>query len=161
MGELYRLVLVCSCRGVYFLDGMRIIRIWEKSIFNNSNAFIEIVFLNNKLNNKNNPNVPEGNRYLAKDTLNIKPGQEITHYEFSGVNDEETLILAVDLYSDDTIRLFKNDIFVREWIGPPGNFGDSINSPFNYDSWVLESLDSDASDIVGKITFTITDEDLK
>ncbi len=66
------------------------------------------------------------------------------------------------LYDEDlAIGLSTNNTEKQEWIGPSGNFGDSINSPFNYDSWVFEALTPDAKNIVGKITFTITDADLE
>ncbi len=61
--------------------------------------------------------------------------------------------VKIELYTED-------EQLVKEWIGPPDNFGDSINSPFNYDSWKFESLTPDAKNVVGKVTFTITDEDL-
>lgn len=75
---------------------------------------------------------------------------------------------AIDSYfsilgSDDKIRieLHVGNSLVEEWTPPSGSFGSSINSPFNYDSWKFEAIEPTGNNVVGKITFTITDEDLK
>ncbi|PCI31155.1 MAG: hypothetical protein COB60_12580 [Flavobacteriaceae bacterium] len=63
--------------------------------------------------------------------------------------------------SDVKIEIYLGNIIVKQWNGSSGSFGDSINSPFNYDSWVFESIKPTGENIVGEIVFTITDEDIE
>ena len=81
-----------------------------------------------------------------------------------GEVDRETIcreMFHIDGYdSSRTVRLLVGNNVIKEWTGPR-SYDDSIHSPFNCDSWVFEALERDARDIVGKMTFTITDEDLK
>ena len=66
------------------------------------------------------------------------------------------------LGSDDKTRieLYVGNSLVKEWTPPSGNFGNSINSPFNYNSWKFESIEPTGNNVVGKIIFTITNEDI-
>lgn len=59
-----------------------------------------------------------------------------------------------------TIELHANGEVKQVWTGPAGYFGEEVNSPFNYDSWVFEEGNF-GGDTSGKITFTITDADLE
>ncbi|PCI31151.1 MAG: hypothetical protein COB60_12560, partial [Flavobacteriaceae bacterium] len=59
------------------------------------------------------------------------------------------------------IELYVTDVLVKEWIAPSGSFGSEINSPFNYDSWEVETMKPTGKNIIGKIVFTITDEDIE
>ena len=75
---------------------------------------------------------------------------------------------AIDSYfsilgNDDKTRieLYVGNSLVKEWNGPSGNFGNSINSPFNYDSWSFKPIESTGNNVVGKIIFTITNEDIE
>ena len=88
-----------------------------------------------------------------------------TYKEFASEVDRETICRAmlfhIDLYdSSRTVRLLVENNVIKEWTGPR-SYDDSIHSPFNCDSWVFEALEPDARNVVGKMTFTITDEDLK
>ena len=62
--------------------------------------------------------------------------------------------------------LTKSKQLINEWSPPIGSFGDSINSPFNYDSWEASAYDevvetSGWEFIHGELIFTITNEDLE
>lgn len=94
----------------------------------------------------------------------ISQGKESSLHIDSYFNGGDT---PINGYVDDLVRgeikkieLYVEGLLVKEWVEPPGFFGDSINSPFNYDSWVFEALKPDDRNVVGKITFTITDDDL-
>ena len=63
--------------------------------------------------------------------------------------------------SINKIELYVGNSLVKEWNGPSGNFGNSINSPFNYDSWSFKPIESTGNNVVGKIIFTITNEDIE
>ena len=64
-------------------------------------------------------------------------------------------------YLSDTIKLIMENKIKKQWTGPICHYGDSINSPFNYDSWDFKRLNPDDSkNVIGEITFTITDDDL-
>lgn len=66
------------------------------------------------------------------------------------------------LYANiNKIELYVEDLLVKEWGTPIGNFGSDINNPFNYDSWKLEELEATENNVVGKIIFTITDHDIE
>ena len=63
-------------------------------------------------------------------------------------------------------KLYVQDQLIKQWGLPTGSFGDSINSPFNYDSWEASEYDevikTDAfEEIYGELIFTITNEDLE
>nr|WP_298995142.1 hypothetical protein [uncultured Allomuricauda sp.] len=59
----------------------------------------------------------------------------------------------VKLYVDEELRV--------EWTTPFGDLEENSKSPFNYNSWKLELFEPPFNnDIVGKIVFTITDEDI-
>ncbi|PCI31154.1 MAG: hypothetical protein COB60_12575 [Flavobacteriaceae bacterium] len=59
------------------------------------------------------------------------------------------------------IEVYVADVLVKEWVTPSGNFGSEINSPFNYDSWEVETMKQSEKYIEGKVVFTITDEDIE
>ena len=63
-------------------------------------------------------------------------------------------------------KLYVQDQLIKQWDFPTGSFGDSINSPFNYDSWEASAYDevvetSGWEFIHGELIFTITNEDLE
>ena len=74
---------------------------------------------------------------------------------------------AIDEYfsiiSSDDVRIVLSvgNNVVKEWTAPSGNFGNNINSPFNYDSWKFESIEPTGNNVIGKIIFTITNDDLE
>ena len=54
---------------------------------------------------------------------------------------------------------------IKEWNRPAGFFGDTINSPYNYDSWEVFKYDKVVKGegwifIHGELVFTISNEDL-
>lgn len=63
-------------------------------------------------------------------------------------------------------KLYVQDQLIKQWGLPTGSFGDSINSPFNYDSWEASAYDEVVKTsgwvfIHGELIFTITNEDLE
>jgi len=99
-------------------------------------------------------------------SFSIRQGKEedglYSGREFSG-GDEPIKGYVNDFERGDVskIELYVADVLVKEWIAPSGNFGSEINSPYNYDSWRVETLKPTGKNIVGKIVFTITDEDIE
>ncbi|MDB2317395.1 hypothetical protein N9V23_01400 [Flavobacteriales bacterium] len=70
-------------------------------------------------------------------------------------------------YSIDTpiFKLYVGDELINEWMGPSDYLGDTINSPYNYDSWEViaydKVLDVEGVEVVhGELVFTITNDDL-
>ena len=62
-------------------------------------------------------------------------------------------------------QLYVGDQFIKEWNLPTGSFGDTINSPYNYDSWEVIKYDEVVQEglqfIHGEIVFTISNEDIE
>ena len=78
---------------------------------------------------------------------------------------------TISVYNDSVIfkqckfQLYVGEEFIKEWNRPSGYFGDTINSPFNYDSWEViaydKVLDVEGVEVVhGELVFTITNDDL-
>lgn len=95
----------------------------------------------------------------------ISQGQESSLHIDSDFNGGDTPIKG---YVDDLLRgninkieIYVADVLVKEWGTPVGNFGSEINNPFNYDSWDFESIEPTGNNVVGKIIFTITNDDLE
>ena len=62
-------------------------------------------------------------------------------------------------------KLYVGDKLIKEWTGPSGSFGDTINSPYNYDSWEVvkydEAVQIEGWEVIhGELVFTISNEDL-
>jgi len=119
-------------------------RIYLESYENQTNQSIQLVFIGN----------------VAKDSFNIDANSTFrtkvgfVHNGNSPINE-----FIDDLYASDIIiRLYSNNQLHNEWSGPAGNFGDTINDPFNYDSWELELYQDENHE--GTIIFTITEEDI-
>ena len=117
-----------------------------------------------KENYKNETSLPI---YIIFENSSFKDSLFINSYttvnkEIFVDGEQEPISEIVDGFSryDVIIKLFTTEK-KKEWTKPSGNFGDSINSPFNYDAWVYESLENDSTGAVGQITFTITEDDLK
>jgi hypothetical protein len=93
--------------------------------------------------------------------LEIEAGFRKEYSFFVGDSDggQPPIQKYVDLIGDKVTITVEGSI-KKEWEKPAGSFGNNVNSPFNYDSWMLELLEPDANNVVGKITFTITDDDL-
>ena len=106
---------------------------------------------------------------VLHDTLMLVSKGFSVHGEFISEISEDVVTICKDMYyldlydSSRAVRLLVENNVVQEWIGPPWIDTDSINSPFNYRSWFFEESDSVPlyKAVAGKITFTITDEDLK
>lgn len=95
-------------------------------------------------------------------SLTILPKDVKNHRSFVDDKDYEmNLENTVNGYSHFSIELYQSDSLVKVWEGSPGNYGDSIHSPFNYDSWEIKSTESKSPNVVGAVAFTITEEDLK
>jgi len=67
-------------------------------------------------------------------------------------SDSRNGIESIALKSEK-FELYVSDELVRTWEGPGGSYGDTLNSPFNYDSWEYDAI-QDA------IIFTITNDDI-
>jgi len=95
-----------------------------------------------------------------KDSLRLNSGQSQVQFTYvaEDLDSDSNIELAVGFY--DKFIIFKNDTVAQQWNGTLGYYGDSINSPFNYDSWEIVPVEDSPENIVGAVTFTITDEDL-
>ena len=103
--------------------------------------------------------------YPGDDTLVIAANETKTRLDLVAERDADgdgVLRQNIDNldYLSDTIKLIMENKIKKQWTGPICHYGDSINSPFNYDSWDFESLNPDPKNVLGKVTFTITDDDL-
>ena len=92
----------------------------------------------------------------------IESSKEERSKEFVYKNNakEEYFSIIAD-NSDVKIEIYIGNNIVKQWNDSSNNFGGSINSPFNYYSWRVETLKPTGKNIVGKIVFTITDEDIE
>jgi hypothetical protein len=100
--------------------------------------------------------------YYFSDSLIILEKNVTNHRSFVDDKDYEmNLENTVEGYSSFSIELYQSDSLVKVWDGPSGYFGDSIHSPFNYDSWEIKPVDDRGPNTVSAITFTITEEDFK
>ncbi len=108
---------------------------------------------------------PKDNSVLKadwKDSISLKPQKSEIQFTFvkEDLGNDYNIELAVDFYRNFIINV--NDTIVQKWEGgTPGYYGDSIHSPFNYDSWEIRPVESNPENVVGAVTFTITEEDLK
>jgi hypothetical protein len=77
---------------------------------------------------------------------------------------------AVNIFNntpnDSKFELYVENEFIKEWKGKANYLGNTINSPYNYDSWELVKYEkvlnpSYGEFIYGEIIFTIRDEDLE
>jgi len=99
---------------------------------------------------------------VHEDSTILNPTTTYTQVNFVGDSDVlSTIREAVDYINSYVIKVYQADSLIKEWNGTPGYYGDSINSPFNYDSWEIVPVEDNPENIVGAVTFTITDEDLK
>jgi len=144
---------------------LRIILIGLSSMLSGCGIFsIDPPELEYKENYKNETSSPI---YIIFENSSFKDSLFINSYttvnkEIFVDGEQEPIIEIVDGFSryDVIIKLFTTEK-KKEWTKPSGSFGDSINSPFNYDSWVYEPLENDSTGAVGQITFTITEDDLE
>lgn len=99
---------------------------------------------------------------VDEDSVILSPLSIYTLTKFVGEETEiETIEEAVDYQSIYTIKLYTSDSLIKVWEGTPDYYGDSIHSPFNYDSWEIRPVDENPENVVGAVTFTIKEEDLK
>ena len=93
----------------------------------------------------------------------ISPLQSVIQLEFvaNDSNDSDNIEKAGKFYNDFSIELYQSDSLVKVWGGPSGYYGDSIHSPFNYDSWEIRPVESNPQNIIGAVAFTISEEDLE
>jgi len=81
----------------------------------------------------------------------IPPQSIFDKGSFNLLDDDQYNGAETFAYKTAKVQLYVSDSLVKTWEGPGGAYGDSINSPFNYDSWVYED---------DGITFTITEDDI-
>ncbi|WP_320002674.1 hypothetical protein [Shiella aurantiaca] len=115
---------------------------------NTSQEDIELVFIGKELT--------DTVRVLANSVFVMKRG--FTHNDDMPVNE-----FVGDMYrTGGIVQLYSQGQLHKEWQGPPGNFGDSVNDPFNFDSWEVELYQAgEYENPKGTIIFTISDEDLQ
>ena len=99
-------------------------------------------------------------------TFSISQGREegglySENYFNGGDSPIQEYLRNLEIGNIERIELYVDNILVKEWTGPPNHYGSDTNSPFNYDSWVFEPIEPYGNNIVGKIIFTITDEDIE
>jgi hypothetical protein len=103
---------------------------------------------------------------LLGDTIAIESNDSIAHSEFATTTLMDNKIILDDWFTgysetqNNSISLLMDGQLKKNWKGIMESQGLMINSPFNYDSWIITSWNPDANNVVGKITFTITDDDL-
>ncbi|WP_320002675.1 hypothetical protein [Shiella aurantiaca] len=91
-------------------------------------------------------------------------GSMVSYSVFNLVGDEAekaTIEKASNEFKDVIITLYIGSDSVKSWKGSSDYFEDTINSPFNYNSWEIRSVPKNPQNIVGAVTFTISDEDLQ
>ncbi|MDN4164146.1 hypothetical protein QWY31_01470 [Cytophagales bacterium LB-30] len=122
---------------------------------NSSEHNILLVFL---ANDSTNP-------LYWRDSLKINTNETKEHFRFvregEMTNDIENIEKASNRYSGFTILLFRDDELLKTWTGPSGYYSDTINSPFNYNSWEFKPASNRPENILSAVTFTITDKDLQ
>ena len=78
---------------------------------------------------------------------------------------------TISVYNDSAFfkqckfQLYVGEELIKEWNRPAGFFGDTLNSPYNYDSWEVFKYDKVVKGegwifIHGELVFTISNEDL-
>jgi len=142
--------LLTSC-GIFSIDPPQ-----EKINANYENTLSDTIEINFKPDSSVlTDNILIGNKVL-------EPLSIWTQIDFVNNDDNQRNIeTIVDVYSGFTIELYQSDSLIKVWQGPPGNYGDSIHSPFNYDSWEIRPAESKSPNVVGAVTFTIIEEDLE
>ena len=111
------------------------------------------------------------------DTMIIAPHtkslgiDEFYFFSLPGNNDSNYIKNSISIYDTNDFeeckfQMYLGEELINEWSPPTGSFGDSINSPFNYDSWEASAYDevvetSGWEFIHGELIFTITNEDLE
>ena len=114
---------------------------------------------------------------LHVDTMIIAPHtkslgiDEFYFFSLPGNNDSNYIKNSISIYDTNDFeeckfQMYLGEELINEWSPPTGSFGDSINSPFNYDSWEASAYDevvetSGWEFIHGELIFTITNEDLE
>lgn len=103
--------------------------------------------------------------YTEKVVINADTEQLLRRFPLSETGGEGKKIInqrvqnTSPLYKKIIVKNSEGNV-LKEWEGiAPDYLGQDVNSPFNYDSWVYKPLNS--SNSIGKIIFTITDEDFK
>ena len=155
----------CDPEETFHLNG------YTQTIKNDSEH--EITWLYHRLANKKE-------KLVVVDTLIIAPNGKsprIMHgyKSYDVIQDiSDDVILKDNLfnynitqYSSEApkFQLYVGDQFIQEWKGTADHFGDTTNSPLNYDSWeIIEYEDAIETDlwvfIHGELVFTITNDDL-
>ncbi len=147
--------------------------VYTQAIKNDSDQEIKWLFYALKTN-------VEGTPVLKIDTIFIAPNAKSLGisegYFFSkphdGQEESDFVENCISIYNSYPFnnesckyQLYVGDEVINEAMGPSGYFGDTINSPFNYDSWEViaydKVLDVEGVEVVhGELVFTITNDDL-
>ncbi|MDC6362336.1 MULTISPECIES: hypothetical protein [Flavobacteriaceae] len=93
-------------------------------------------------------------------SINVVPNMEGGNNNFVYENNAIDSYFSIIQNSDTKIQIIANGNLVKEWTGPIDHYGIAVNSPFNYDSWMFEKIEPTGNNIVGKIIFTITNDDI-
>lgn len=104
--------------------------------------------------------IPNGNKMV------LKPGERQRDRNFRLVEAPVVYYLSASRFLRNKITLSSEGVVKKEWKGPPGHFGDSVNSPYNYDAWSSEKVSLREKAMYSthesqRIIFTVTDADLK
>tara|TARA_Y100001949_G_C15733172_1_gene220306 strand:- start:77 stop:508 length:432 start_codon:yes stop_codon:yes gene_type:complete len=94
-------------------------------------------------------------RGATADSFNITSGLSHLIDETYMDNANSPINAYVDILSSDyaQVKLYANNALQQTWQGPGRDLEDSVNTPFNYNSWQTNSGNS-------KITFSIKQEDI-
>lgn len=135
-------ILVSSC-GIFSID--KIDDNFLQKYENQTSKNIEIVFIGNSVS----------------DTVRISPNSFfVSTIGFSSTENNAVQEFVDDLdRSDIRVNLYANELFIIQWLPPAGSFGDTLNTPFNYNSWLYEPIENRGA-TKGQIIFTISDADL-
>ena len=127
----------------------------EKKAFvkfsNSSNKKITLKLINHPLSGNNNEIIIDIN---SKE----EEGDNIYVFEENAIKEYFSII---ESDNDTKIEIFIDDNIVKVWENNSENLTKVKNNPFNENSWEFQPLKQKNNNVVGKIIFTITEEDLK
>ena len=96
-----------------------------------------------------------------EDSLVLVADDVFVPFDFVAEYNDESVVEAVEILEIYTIKIYESNVILKIWEGPSDYYGDSIHSPFNYDSWEIRPVEENPENVVGAVTFTITEEDLE
>lgn len=147
--------------------------LYKRVFKNDSNKEIKLVYHNFGSSETDNGNT------IVSDTLILPPNSK--RYDFfeqgyssEGVK-EDNLILVIEgnvkVYNTTVLgvpkfQLLINSQLKKEWKGIAKYLGESLNTPYNFDSWKVKKYTEVKSPregefVYGEIIFTITNEDIE